>query len=85
MTKVFVTKMQPLSKKVCVCVYVCVKNDDIIFNYTLEKDWLIDGSVPWPYAWEKYQIVYLMFIKSLTNHDGVVVDVIVSTYSLFLW
>jgi hypothetical protein len=58
---------------------VSVKDDDIIFNYTSEKDQLMDGLVPWRGAREKHRDIYQMFIESLTKSGGVVMDVTPST------
>ena len=46
---------------------VNVKDDDIIFNYTSDKDQLMDGSMSWRGAREKYRDIHQMFIKSLTK------------------
>ena len=60
---------------------VNLKDDDIIFNYISEKDQLMDGSMPWRGAREKYRDIHQMFIESLTKPGGVVVDVTTSTGS----
>jgi predicted rRNA methylase YqxC with S4 and FtsJ domains len=58
---------------------VCIGEDDVYFNYTIEKNQLMNGSVPWRGACEKYHILMHMFIKALCKSGRVVIDVTAST------
>jgi hypothetical protein len=58
---------------------VCIGEDDIYFNYTTEKNQLMNGSVPWRGAREKHPIFMQIFIEALCKPRGVVIDVTAST------
>ena len=51
---------------------VSVKDDDIIFNYTLESNQLMDSLVPWRGPQKKHRDIYQMFIELLTKPGRVV-------------
>lgn len=58
---------------------LCIGEDDVYFNYTIVIDQLMNGSVSWWGACEKYPKLIQIFIKALSKPRGVVVDVIAST------
>ena len=58
---------------------VCIGEDDIYFNYTTEKNQLMNGFVPWRGACEKHLIFMQMFIEALCKPRAVVIDVTTST------
>ena len=61
---------------------VFIGGDDIYFNYTTEKNQLMNGYVPWRGAREKHPIFMQMFIEALCKPRTVVIDVTASTSGL---
>ena len=65
---------------------VCVGENDVYFNYTTEKNQLVNGSIPWRGAREKHPIIMQMFIEVLCKSGAVVIDVTASTsvFAIFM-
>ena len=61
---------------------ICIGEDDIYFNYTIEKNQLLNDFVPWQGAREKHPIFMQMFIEALCKPRTVVIDVTASTSGL---
>lgn len=57
---------------------VCVWNDNMYFNYNIEKNLLMNGSVSWRVSSEKHPIFIKMFIETLYEIGMVVVDITTS-------
>ena len=65
---------------------ICVGDDDVYFNYSIEKNQLVNGSIPWRGAREKHPILMQMFIEALCKLGAVVIDVTASTgvFAIFM-
>ena len=63
-----------LKSRVCVLVIIAS-----LFNYTIEKDQLVNGFVLWQGTHEKHHILIQMFIEALSKPKEIVIDVVAST------